>query len=230
MSKTIVVTGASRGIGFHTARLLVHRGHTVLAVARTKSDLQSLANDCESMSGKLIPLPGDVVLAQELAKAIMGQVNQIDILINNAAAFLKKPLSQLSLEDLQHIYTVNVFAPVLLVKELLPAFAKNAHIVNISSVGGVGGSLKFKELLPYSSSKGALNIITECLAVELEEHHIYSNGLALGSSSTEMFRSAFPGMEAASSPAQMAHFIADFALNAVPLMNGKVVSVSAQNP
>lgn len=230
MSKKIVITGASRGIGFHTARLLVHQGHTVLAIARSAEKLETLAGDCENMKGSLLSLAGDVCEADQLAGAIRNKLSEVDILINNAAAFLKKPLSDLSLNELQHIYNVNVFAPLMLVKHLQTAFATNGHIVNISSVGGVGGSLKFKELLPYSSSKGALNIITECLAVELREHHIYCNALALGSSSTEMFKAAFPGMEAATSPAQMARFIADFALNAAPLMNGKVISVSAQNP
>lgn len=230
MSKRIVITGASRGIGFHTARLLIHQGHTVMAIARSAEKLEMLASDCQNMKGTLLTLAGDVAETEQLAGGIRSRLPEIDILINNAAAFLKKPLQDLTLEEMQHTYNINVFAPLMLVRHLRTAFSSPAHIVNISSVGGVGGSLKFKELLPYSSSKGALNTITECLAVELEAHHIYCNALALGSSSTEMFQSAFPGMEAASSPAQMARFIADFALNAAPLMNGKVVSVSAQNP
>lgn len=230
MSKRIVITGASRGIGFHTARLLVHQGHTVMAIARSAEKLAVLADDCKNMLGTLITLAGDVAEAEQMAGAIRSKLSGVDVLINNAAAFLKKPLSELSLGEIQHLYNVNVFAPLMLVKHLQTVFTRNSHIVNISSVGGVEGSLKFKELLPYSSSKGALNTITECLAVELEEQAIYCNALALGSSSTEMFQSAFPGMKAASSPAQMASFIANFALNAVPLMNGKVFSVSAQNP
>ena len=107
---------------------------------------------------------------------------------------------------------------------------QGAQVLAISSVGGVGGSLKFPGLSVYSSSKGALNILVECLAEELKGNGISVNGLALGSSSTEMFKAAFPDLNAATTPAEMARFIVNFALNAPGMVNGKVYPVSSQNP
>lgn len=230
MTKNIIVTGASKGVGFQLARLLVYQGNSVLAFARSDKGLKQLQEDCANMKGALYILAGDILEPQKLAQGAMRYFNKVDVLINNAAAFLSKPFEDLQLEDLQHVYNVNVFAPTLLVKELLPFFSVESHIVNISSMGGVTGALKFKNLLPYSSSKAALNNITECLAVELAEKKIYCNALALGSVATNMFKMAFPGQKASASPAQMAKYIANFALNAAPLINGKVISVSNSTP
>jgi len=230
MAKHILVTGASRGLGFHLTRLLVHQGHKVLAVARSQEGLLQLKQDCSGMKGQLILQAQDINNVEELVQEVERELQTVDVLINNAAAFLKKEFTKLSRDELQRIYNTNVFTPLLLVQQLLPLFNSHAHIVNISSVGGVQGSLKFKELLPYSSSKGALNIITECLAAELDEHLVYCNALALGSVSTQMFKKAFPGFSAGASPNEMAKYIAHFALNAAPLINGKVISVSHTNP
>jgi NAD(P)-dependent dehydrogenase (short-subunit alcohol dehydrogenase family) len=230
MTKNIIVTGASKGVGFQLARLLVYQGHTVLAFARSEKGLNQLQEDCANLKGKLYILVGDILEPQKLVHGARQYFDKVDVLINNAAAFLSKPFANLQLADLQHVYNINVFAPTLLVKELLPYFSVKSHVVNISSMGGVTGALKFKSLLPYSSSKAALNNITECLSVELAEKEVYCNALALGSVATNMFKKAFPGQKAAATPAQMAKYIANFALNAAPLINGKVISVSNSTP
>jgi len=107
---------------------------------------------------------------------------------------------------------------------------KNAHIVNIGSMGGVQGSVKFPGLSVYSASKGALAILTECLAEELKNKHININCLALGAVQTEMFSTAFPGAKAVNSSEQMADFIVDFALKGNNLFNGKILPVSVSTP
>ncbi len=88
----------------------------------------------------------------------------LQILVNNAGTLLKKDFQKISEKELQTVYTANVFAPFLLTQQLVPFFGKNSHVVNISSMGGVQGSAKFAGLSAYSSSKGALSVLTECLA------------------------------------------------------------------
>ena len=104
------------------------------------------------------------------------------------------------------------------------------HIVNISSVGGVTGSVKFPGLSIYSSSKGALSILSECLAKDFEEDCIAVNCLALGAVNTEMLNKAFPEYEAQISPLKMGEYISNFALNGHKVINGVTQVVSLSNP
>ena len=105
-----------------------------------------------------------------------------------------------------------------------------SHIVNISSVGGVQGSVKFPGLSVYSSSKGAISILTECLAEEFKENSIRFNALALGAVQTEMLREAFPDYEANISSKEMANYIYRFATQDGKFFNGKILTVSSSNP
>jgi NAD(P)-dependent dehydrogenase (short-subunit alcohol dehydrogenase family) len=119
-----------------------------------------------------------------------------------------------------------------LIQSLLDLLAKSgkSHVINISSIGGMQGSVKFPGLSAYSSAKGALGILTECLAAELSDKGISFNCLALGSVQTEMFKMAFPGYKAQLKPEEIATFIADFALNGNKYFNGKILPVSVSTP
>ena len=99
-----------------------------------------------------------------------------------------------------------------------------------SSIGGISGSSKFPGLTAYSSSKGALNILTEVLAEEFKESGPKFNSLSLGSVNTPMLNKAFPGYKAQVDPNEMASFIFDFANNSSKVFNGKVIPVSSSNP
>ncbi len=88
-------------------------------------------------------------------------------------------------------------------------------------MGGVQGSVKFPGLSLYSASKGALAILTECLAEELKDSEIKANALAIGAVQTEMLTEAFPGYKAPLQPEEMASFIANFALTGHHYFNGK---------
>lgn len=105
-----------------------------------------------------------------------------------------------------------------------------SHIVNIGSMGGVQSSKKFTGLSAYSASKGALSILTECLALEFARDEISVNCLALGAVSTEMQKSAFPDFDAPVSAEAMSKFISDFALNGHTFMNGKILPISFSDP
>jgi NAD(P)-dependent dehydrogenase (short-subunit alcohol dehydrogenase family) len=165
-----------------------------------------------------------------LINIIQNEYKNIDILINNAGKLVNKPFEDISRNDLYSVFDVNVFGVFNLIQKLLPYFKKKSHVVNISSVGGLVGSSKFPGLTAYSSSKGALNILTEVLAEEFAESGPKFNSLSLGSVNTPMLKEAFPGYSAKVTPDEMASFIFNFANTASSIFNGKVIPVSSTNP
>jgi short-subunit dehydrogenase len=162
--------------------------------------------------------------------AALGFASPIDILINNAGLLINKPFEQLSHKDLSESYQVNVIGIMEATQALLPQLAADAHIVNISSMGGFQGSLKFAGLAAYSTSKAALCAFTELFAEEYKATSLRMNCLCLGAVQTEMLSAAFPGYIAPTSPAEMAQFIANFALHNGAFFNGKIIPVSSSNP
>lgn len=228
--KKAVVTGASRGVGYYTALSLVEMGYHVIGVARTAADLLHLQKRSRDAAGIFEPLVADVGDYTTLASLLKKSHPEINVLINNAAAFLKREFSQLQAGDLNQIYHTNVVAPVMLIQLLMPVLPAGAHCVNVSSVGGVSGSLKFKGLLPYSISKGALNIATECLALELADAQVFCNAIALGSVGTQMFKTAFPGLKAGAEAPEVGKYIAHFAGHGAPICNGRVIQLANSNP
>jgi NAD(P)-dependent dehydrogenase (short-subunit alcohol dehydrogenase family) len=107
---------------------------------------------------------------------------------------------------------------------------KGGHIVNISSMGGFQGSVKFPGLAAYSTSKAALCSFTELFAEEYKESNTKMNCLCLGAVQTEMLEEAFPGFEAPHSPEEMASYIYTFATTQDKFMNGKIIPVSLSTP
>ena len=231
--RTILITGASSGIGYQTALLLSKMENVaVVAIARNNEKLDKL----KSESGdKILTLAFD--LEEKNYNPIfdflkINNITALDGLIHNAGLLINKPFENISLEDLSRSYHVNVFAPYLITQTLLPYLknAPKAHVVTISSMGGVQGSMKFAGLSAYSSSKGALSLLTECLAVELEKDKIRVNCLALGSVQTEMLNEAFPGFKAPLEPKEMGEYISWFILNGHHYYNGKILPVAVTTP
>lgn len=216
----IIITGTSRGIGKELAEILAEH-HQVLALSRTR--------------GKLSPnvkyQPFDFCAPDFAAfQPLLHEWGRVDVIINNAGYLVNKPFQEISAADLDAMTKVNFTGPYQLIQCCLPYMHKGGHIVNISSVGGVQGSVKFPGLTGYSSTKGALSILTECLAEEFKETGIKVNTLALGAVQTEMLEEAFPGYKAPFSAREMAEFIADFSTNRYKLFNGKIISVSSSTP
>lgn len=236
--KNIVITGTSRGIGYELVKqLCTNNQHTIFALSRNVKQLNELTKVCKQINSncKVIPVECDLSTDASLqagVKTILKTVSSIDILINNAGAILNKPVLDIKRTEMEYVYNVNVFSVIRLIQELLPAMIgeRRSHIINISSIGGVQGSVKFAGLSAYSSSKAALVCVTECLAEELREKNVSINCLALGAVQTEMLEEAFPGYKAPVTAFDMAHFIADFSLNAHKLMNGKIIPISLSTP
>lgn len=232
----IVITGASRGIGFQLAKIFVQSSdNKVFALARSKEKLLKLNKEIldEKLKGDFYFTAFDLMtddLKSELIPEIKNSLGHVDILINNAGALVNKAFEYLSDEDFDKVFGVNVKAVFRLTKELLPFFSENAHIVNVSSMGGFQGSAKFPGLSLYSASKAAVAVLSECLAEEFKERNIKVNALAIGAVQTEMLEEAFPGYKASTTPIEMANFIADFALNGHKYFNGKILPVSVSTP
>ncbi|MDA9893257.1 SDR family oxidoreductase [Flavobacteriaceae bacterium] len=225
MEKTFVVTGASRGIGYDLVQHIANQGHTVYALSRTIKNIKK--------TPKLFPVAIDITdekALEEFANQLKDNKVVVDALVNNAGALLNQPFSETTKEDFEAVYRVNVFGLASLTRLLLPLIDPKGHVVNISSMGGIGGSSKFPGLAAYSSSKGAVNILTELLAEEYKESGPSFNALALGAVQTEMLAQAFPGLQAPLSAKEMAQYIFKFALEGHHFFNGKTLPVSSSTP
>ncbi|MEY2962778.1 MAG: hypothetical protein RL754_39 [Bacteroidota bacterium] len=221
--KTAWITGASRGIGYATTELFLQRGWNVVVLTRNTESLKMLK---DQFSSQLTLCSVDL---NELGTQKLPDL-PVNVLINNAGALVNKPMSDITMDDLQYVYRVNVFAPFQLIKRLMHQFSSDAHIINISSVGGIQGSVKFPGLTAYSSSKGALNVLTECLQEEFADSGWSFNALALGAVQTEMLEEAFPGFKAPIAPTDLAPFIVDFSTTGHRVLRGKVLPVSMTTP
>ena len=228
MNKHIIVIGASRGIGAALVkRYAKNPQHQVYAFARNTARMDILFDE---PNVHCFPLDLTKNIGEQLAK-VMDELPMIDALIENAGFLVNKPFSTISHEEFTTSYQVNVIGVMESIQCLLPKLNPDgSHIVNISSMGGFQGSMKFAGLAAYSTSKAALCSFTELFAEEFKDSNIKMNCLCLGAVQTEMLEQAFPGYKAPLTPDQMAIFIEDFSLTAHHYLNGKIIPVSLSNP
>jgi len=225
--KNVIITGSSRGIGFELVNLFNQNNYNVIALSRNTSSISKLnLNNVFTCSTDL----SDSNSINKAVSFIKNKFNSVDILINNAGKLINKSFVETTKEDFISVYSVNVFGVAELVRLLLPSFSNTSHIINISSIGGIAGSSKFPGLSAYSSSKAALNVLTEMLYEEFKTSGPVINTLALGAVQTEMLEEAFPGYKAPLSSTEMANYIYDFSVNGHKYYNGKILPVSISNP
>ena len=205
--KNVIITGASRGIGFDLLKLFNNENFNVFALSRNISNISSSKNVNSIVTD--LSSPESIASSVEI---INNKIDSVDILINNAGFLINKPFKHTTFSDFESVYKVNVFGLAELIRLIIPKLNSQSHIVNISSIGGISGTSKFPGLSAYSSSKGALNILTEMLSEEFKEINTKINTLALGAVQTEMLNEAFPGYKAPLSSKEMAKFIFDFSL------------------
>ena len=221
--KRVIVTGASRGIGRALVDRFLDLGHEVWALSRNTDELNNIKG--------IHTVSIDLSEEQQIVDWVQScGVDYFDAVINNAGMLINKPFAETTYADFEAVYRVNVFGAAQLIRHLLPLLTTDSHILNISSMGGVNGTAKFPGLAAYSSSKGALGILTELLAEEFKDNGPRCNALALGAVQTEMLAEAFPDYKAPVSAPQMATYIADFSLNGHHLYNGKVLPISQSTP
>jgi len=224
----IIVSGASKGIGYQVALQAAELGHNVLAIARNGELLDRLKAKSNIITVLKIDLVSDDGL--ESIANWRNNVGKVDVLINNAGQLINKPFLDTSSTDFKNQFDANVVTAINLIQAVIPLMNQRAHVLNITSMGGFQGSSKYAGLSAYSSSKGALSVLTECLAEELKEHSIAVNALALGAVQTEMLESAFPGYAAPVSALEMASYIIEFATSGHKFYNGQILPVTMGNP
>lgn len=226
-SKNIIITGTSRGIGFELVHIFANEGHNVLALSRNAQPVNNLHFDNISSFSFDLSKEEDY---QKVKQFIQNEWKHVDILINNAGTILNRPFAETSFKDFAKVYETNVFGVSEMTRVVLPYMKPDSHVVTISSMGGIQGSMKFPGLAAYSSSKGAVITLTELLAEEYKETGPQFNVLALGAVQTEMLAEAFPEYQAPITALEMATYIHNFALTGNKYYNGKALQVSNSTP
>ena len=235
--RNILITGCSKGIGFEIVKTFAKNSSiNIIGVARNDIGLAKLNQECKEINNnfnlKTISIDvSNIDAIDKIVELIKVHFNAtLDGLIHNAGTLVNKPFTEITNQELEDSFRVNCFSPFILTQKLFPYFSTSAHILSISSMGGVQGTQKFPGLSAYSTSKATLITFTECLAEEFKMTDLSFNCLALGAVKTEMLSKAFPGYNPPLSAKEMGDFIADFLLTGHKYFNGKVIPVSLTTP
>lgn len=220
-------------MGRATAEILSNNPENRLFVTgRNQNALKSLKESSENknITTFVSETPLTDKRLESLKNHLKGENIKLDIMINFAGVLHNALFAESEEEKAREMMEVNFMGPALLIKRLIPHFSDSCHIVNIGSMGGFQGSVKFPGLSWYSASKAALASLTESLAAEFTEMGISVNCICPGAVQTEMLEEAFPGYKAQVSAHEAGVFIADFALNGHRYFNGKVLPFSRSTP
>lgn len=179
MSKVVLITGASSGIGAAVAQYLFQKEYTVYGTSRNPKD--ALVNGVHM-------LPLDVTKATTIQTAIdtiLEKEGRIDVLINNAGMGITGPLEETPDSEIKRVFETNYFGPLEVIKAVLPSMRaqKSGMIINVTSIAGYMG-LPYRGI--YSATKGALGITTEAYRMELKEFNIQMTTVAPGDFATNI--------------------------------------------
>lgn len=174
--KTVLITGASSGIGLTVSHRLADAGAHVLLVSRTKETLDQVKKEIEARGGKATVFPcdlNDLDSIDATSKEILASVDHIDILINNAGRSIRRAVHESTdrFHDFERTMQLNYFGAVRLVMNVLPhmMIRRQGHIINISSIGVLANATRFSA---YVASKAALDAFSRCLSAEVHSHKI----------------------------------------------------------
>ncbi len=189
--KSVLITGASSGIGRELAIEFYKNNHNVVLFARRKEKLEILAQELKDIPSKasVVVIAGDATQIEDIKQALketIHQLGRIDILINNAGAGLNSFFEDLEIEEAKKLMDLNFFGLLSFSQEALPYMKKQGcgQIVNISSIAGKRG-LPSRSI--YSASKFAVEGLTEGIRVELEPENIHFTLVRPTSTQTEFF-------------------------------------------
>jgi len=188
-TQTVIVTGASSGIGFAVAEAFIKRGANVVGNARTLARLQAAAEQWGNPTN-FLPVAGDIALpetAEKLFAAAVSAFGRVDILINNAGIFIAKPVTDYSSDDFDALVNTNLKGFFYPVQQAAKVMAANGggHIVNITASIALGSNRAVPALIPVMV-KGGLNNATKALALELSDKNVRVNAVAPGIIETPM--------------------------------------------
>jgi NAD(P)-dependent dehydrogenase (short-subunit alcohol dehydrogenase family) len=186
--RTVLVTGAGRGIGRSVALRFAEEGARVALVARTEKDLLETARLLSERGASCLPLPTDVTqrgAAEECVTRAEGALGPIDVLVNNAGNFLWKPFLKMTPEDWDLVLATNLTGAANFCRAVLPGMMarRRGRIVNVSSIHGVRGDAN---LAAHSAAKFGLIGLTQSLAREFRTHNVAINAVCPGAVETTM--------------------------------------------
>jgi NAD(P)-dependent dehydrogenase (short-subunit alcohol dehydrogenase family) len=225
--KVAIVTGASSGIGRRTAEMFAERGAHVAIFARSAEKLAAIA---KPFGDRMLAVAGDVAdLAdvERLFSATESKFGRCDILINNAGTIDVAPLVDMTLDQWERTFAVNVHGIFLTCRRAIPSMIERRHgaIVNVASISGIPGPEKFPGFVAYCASKGAVISLTEALAVEVKERGVRVNSVSPGSVDTPMWDAVSGGAEAEMTSDEVAETILFLASDRSRPINGQDVHV-----
>ncbi|MBF0493220.1 MAG: SDR family oxidoreductase [Deltaproteobacteria bacterium] len=231
-NKTALITGAGRGIGAATAELFASKNINVILVSKTELELKKVEAKIKSLYPNIQTLIFAANLAEEnevlsLFETIQVKFGSLDILVNNAGLFRAAPIEEMSLKLWQEVFAVNVNAMFLCSREGFKLMKNNQGgvILNISSLAGIRGQIKFPGTAAYAASKNAVIGLTEVMAVEGKPYNVRVNCLAPGAVNTKMLREAAPHLSSKTNPEDVAKLIANLCEDSSAILNGSVLEV-----
>ena len=174
-----LVTGASKGIGFETCRVLADAGADIAAVGRDEAGLAEVCKSVEALGRRCVPITADLATVEgprAAARRALEAFGTIDILVNNAGVTTIKSIIDTPVDDWEWVNNVNLRAPYLLAQALVPKMIEQrmGKVINISSQSGV---VALDDHGAYGASKGGLNMLTKVMTVEWAKHNIQSNSI-----------------------------------------------------
>lgn len=186
--KGAVVTGGGRGIGAAVARALSAEGARVVVAARTRDEIDAVANDLRRDGAKAWAIRCDVTRPADirrLAREAARRLGTLDILVNNAGAASSAPLDRITLKEWQRLLAVNATSTFLVTQAILPGMVRRrtGRVVNIASVVGLAGA---RYIAAYSASKHAVLGLTRCVAAEIAASGVTINAVCPGYVNTDM--------------------------------------------
>ena len=187
--KTVIVTGASRGIGRSTALSLAHEGAQVALLSRDQAALEEVASEVTRAGGRALVFPvdfSDSSSVPALASSLLAQLESVDALVNNAGTFLDQDLAEMTEDQLRRVLDVNLIAPFALTRELLPALRETrGQIINVVSTSALQG---YPQQSGYCASKAGLLGMMRALALEEKPNGVRIHNLCPGGVDTAFIK------------------------------------------
>ena len=179
MAKTVIITGASQGIGKATALLFARKGYNIVLAARQADRLEVAAKEVRELGTEALAVSCDVrdsVQVNNLIQKAIARFGCVDVLINNAGIFCLGPVEEFSLSEWQQVIDTNLWGYIHTIEAILPHFLERGTgtIVNLSSIGGI---VPIPYQIPYTTSKYAVTGLTKALQAELSPQGIQVCGI-----------------------------------------------------
>ena len=184
MKKVVLITGGSSGIGKSIGEFLYEKGFTVYGTSRNPEKIKNSVFPLITLDVR------DKLSIQNAVAEVIAKSGRVDVLINNAGVGITGPIEEIPTEEIKNNFETNLFGPIEVMKAILPQMRlqKSGLIINITSIAGYMG-LPYRGI--YSASKGALELITEALRMEVKSFGIHITNVAPGDFATNIAEGRF---------------------------------------